>query len=277
MAVNYAEKYSQIVDERFKIGALTSALVNYAYDWVGVSTVKVFSVPTATMGDYKTEGANRYGTPAELENEVQEMVLSKDRAFTFTIDKKSEDDTMGTMAAAAALRRQIDEVIIPEIDTYRISKLVAGAPVANVVKDVAVTKANAYEKFLAVQEILDNAKVPTGGRVCIVTPGFYNMLKLDEAFTKKGDMAKQLAITGLVGEVDGVLIIKAPASYFPKNTNFVITNPVVMPAPIKLTEYKIHEDAPGISGSLVEGRVRYDAFVLNQKKDAIGVCQNPEG
>lgn len=225
MAVNYAEKYSQIVDERFKIGALTSALVNYAYDWVGVSTVKVFSVPTATMGDYKTEGANRYGTPAELENEVQEMVLSKDRAFTFTIDKKSEDDTMGTMAAAAALRRQIDEVIIPEIDTYRISKLVAGAPVANVVKDVTVTKTNAYEKFLAVQEILDNAKVPTGGRVCIVTPGFYNMLKLDEAFTKKGDMATKLAITGLVGEVDGVLIIKAPASYFPKNTNFVITNP----------------------------------------------------
>lgn len=103
------------------------------------------------------------------------------------------------------------------------------------------------------------------------------MLKLDEAFTKKGDMATQLSITGLVGEVDGVNIIKAPASYFPKNTNFVITNPVVMPAPIKLAEYKIHEDAPGISGHLVEGRVRYDAFVLNQKKDAIGVCQNPEG
>ena len=83
------------------------------------------------------------------------------------------------------------------------------------------------------------------------------------------------SITGLVGEVDGVLIIKAPASYFPEKTNFVITNPVVMPSPIKLAEYKIHEDAPGISGSLVEGRVRYDAFVLNQKKDAIGVCQNP--
>lgn len=223
------------------------------------------------MGDYKTEGANRYGTPTELGNEAQEMTLKKDRAFTFTIDKKSEDDTMGTMAAAAALRRQIDEVIIPEIDAYRIAKLVAGADVSHVVKDVAVTKANAYEKFLAVQEILDNAKVPTGGRVCIVTPGYYNMLKLDEAFTKKGDMATQLAITGLVGEVDGVLIIKAPASYFPEKTNFVITNPVVMPSPIKLAEYKIHDDAPGISGSLVEGRVRYDAFVLNQKKDAIGV------
>lgn len=275
MAINYAEKYSSQVDERFKLGMLTSALVNYAYDWLGASTVKVYSVPTAEMNDYSLTGDNRYGTPAELDNEVQEMTLKKDRSFTFTIDKKSEDDTMGVMAAAAALRRQIDEVVIPEIDTYRISKLVAGAPVANIVKDAAVTKTNAYEKFLAVQEILDNKKVPTGGRVCMVTPGYYNMLKLDEAFTKKGDMATQISINGLVGEVDGVYIIKAPKSYFPDKTNFIITNPIVMPAPIKLTEYKIHEDAPGISGSLVEGRIRYDAFVLDQKKDAIGVCQDP--
>lgn len=100
------------------------------------------------MGDYTTEGASRYGTPEELGNEVQEMTLAKDRAFTFTIDKKSEDDTMGTMEAGAALRRQIDEVVIPEIDTYRIAKLVAGADAGNIVKDTAVTKANAYEKFL---------------------------------------------------------------------------------------------------------------------------------
>lgn len=275
--VNYAEKYSPQVDERFRLGMLTSSLVNYAYDWLGVSTVKVFSVPTAEMNDYTLTGSNRYGTPAELDNEVQEMTLAKDRSFTFTIDKKSEDDTMGTMAAGAALSRQIDEVVIPEIDTYRISKLAAGADVGNVVKDTAVTKANAYEKFLAVQEILDNKKVPVGGRICICTPGYYNMLKLDEAFTKKGDMATKIAINGLVGEVDGVYFVKAPKSYFPENTNFVITNPIVMPSPIKLTEYKIHDDAPGISGHLVEGRIRYDAFVLDQKKDAIGVCQNPAG
>lgn len=277
MAINYAEKYSPQVDERFKLGSLTTALVNNAYDWLGVATVKVYSVPTAEMNDYTLTGSNRYGTPAELNNEVQEMTLAKDRSFTFTIDKKSEDDTMGVMAAGAALARQIDEVIIPEIDTYRISKLVAGAPTANVIKDIAVTKANAYEKFLSVQEILDNKKIPTGGRICMCTPGYYNMLKLDEAFTKKGDMATKIAINGLVGEVDGVYIIKAPKSYFPENVNFLITNPIVMPAPIKLAEYKIHDDAPGISGHLVEGRIRYDAFVLNQKKDAIGVCQNPEG
>lgn len=91
------------------------------------------------------------------------------------------------------------------------------------------------------------------------------MLKLDEAFTKKGDMATQIAINGLVGEVDGVYFVKAPKSYFPEKVHFIITNPIVMPSPIKLAEYKIHDDAPGISGYLVEGRVRYDAFVLNKE------------
>ncbi len=37
-------------------------------------------------------------------------------------------------------------------------------------------------------------------------------------------MATQIAINGAVGEVDGVPIIKAPASYFPANVDFIITN-----------------------------------------------------
>ena len=275
MAVNYAEKYSPNVDERFKLGSLTAGIVNNDYDWIGVSTVKVYSIPTVAMNNYSLTGQSRYGTPTELGNEEQEMTITRDRSFTFTIDRKSYDDTMMTMEAGRALRRQIDEVVIPEVDTYRIEKLVSGADTSHVLKTTAVTADNAYEMFLSVQEILDDAKVPQGGRVCLCTPGYYKLLKLDDNFIKKGDMAQEIALTGLVGEVDGVPVVKAPTSYFPENTNFIVTNAIVMPAPVKLTEYKIHTDAPGISGWLVEGRIRYDAFVLDQKKPAIGVCQNP--
>ena len=274
MAVNYAEKYSSKVDERFTVGSLTNGLVNSEYEWLGVSTVKVYSIPTVAMGDYSLTGTSRYGTPSELGNEVQEMTVSKDRAFTFTIDRKSYDDTQMTMEAGRALRRQVDEVVIPEIDAYRIAALVAGADATHV-KTLAVTKANAYEEFLAVQEILDDAKVPVGGRICLVTPAYHNKIKLDEAFTKKGDMATQIAIAGVVGEIDGVPVIKAPTSYFPAKVDFIITNPIVMPSPVKLQEYKIHTDAPGISGWLVEGRIRYDAYVLDEKKPAIGVHKAP--
>lgn len=270
MAINYAEKYSAQVDERFKLGALTNGIVNNAYDWLGVETVKVYSIPTVGLNDYSLTGTNRYGTPSELGNETQEMKITQDKSFTFTIDRKSYDDTMMTMEAGKALRRQIDEVVIPTVDEYRIAKTVSGAPAANVIT-LAVTKTNAYEEFLKVQEILDDKKVPMVGRVVLVTPAYHNKVKLDEAFTKKGDMATQIAINGVVGEIDGVPCVKIPKSYFPENVDFIITNSICMPGPVKLQEYKIHTDAPGISGWLVEGRVRFDAFVLKEKANAIGV------
>ena len=272
--VNYAEKYSQIVDERFTLASLTNGLQNTEYDWVGVSTVAVYSIPTAPMNNYTVSGSNRYGSPEELENAVQELTVSQDRSFTFTIDRKSYDDTMMTMEAGRALRRQIDEIVIPELDTYRIAALVAGCKSAHVHNSTNVSASNAYALFLAAQEDLDNAKVPAGGRFAIVTPAFLNYLKQNENFIKESDMSQRIMITGIVGEVDGVAIIKAPSSYFPTGIQCIITNRMVMPAPIKLQDYKIHMDPPGINGWLVEGRLRYDAFILNEKADAIAVIGN---
>lgn len=114
MTVNLAKKYSGKVDERFALGSLTAAAVNNDYEWTGVSAVEVYSIPTVAMGDYTRSGSARYGTPSELQDFVQEMLLAKDRAFTFTIDKGNEDEQMGAKEAGKALRRQIDEVVLPK-------------------------------------------------------------------------------------------------------------------------------------------------------------------
>lgn len=269
--INYAEKYSPVVDERFTIGPLTSGMVNGEYDWIGVETVNVYSIPTAQMNNYSLTGSSRYGTPEELENAKQELKVTQDRSFTFTIDRKSHDDTMMVMEAGRALRRQLDQVVIPEVDAYRIAAYVAGCKAAHVHNSVDPSASNAYALFLAAQEDLDNAKVPQGGRFALVTPAFLNYIKQCDGFIKKGDMSQEITITGVVGEIDGVLVIKAPASYFPLGIHCVLTNRMVMPSPVKLQDYKIHQDPPGINGWLVEGRIRYDAFILNEKADAIAV------
>ena len=277
MAVNYAAKYANVVDERFKLGSLTSAIINNNFDWLGVKTVKVFSRDLATLNDYKTSGSNRYGTPDELGNNEQEMTITQDKSFTYTIDASSEQDTNGTMEAAATLAENIDNLVIPAMDTYRLSVLVANAPTEGSVSKKshiitkAVTSANAYEEFLACQEVLDDDKAPQMGRICVATPTFLNMIKLDEHFTKSGDMGTRIAINGFAGDIDGVPIIKVPTSYLPEGVDFIITNAAVMPSPVKLQEFKINYNAPGISGALVEARVRYDAFALNKKVDAIAV------
>lgn len=265
--INYALKFSDLVDERFRLGALTNSIVNQSYSWIDVETVKVFSIPTVSMNDYSLSGSARYGTANELENTVQTLTLAQDRSFTFTIDRKSEQDTMGVMAAAAALRRQIDEVCLPEIDAYRLAAMVTGA--GNCVTTEA-TKSNAYEVFLSVQEQISEDKAPQGGRIAFVTPGYYNKLKLDTAFIRNSDLGQRMLLNGQVGEVDGVPIIMAPSSYFPAGVSFIITNPIATVSPIKLQDFKIHDNPPGINGYLVEGRLRYDAFVLTNKADAIG-------
>ena len=252
MAINYAEKFSPIVDERFRLGALTNGLTNNEYDWLGVETVKVYSIPTAAMNNYTLSGSSRYGTPEELQNMVQELKVTQDRSFTFTIDRKSHDDTMMVMEAGRALRRQIDEIILPELDTYRIAALVAGCKAAHVHNSTDPSAANAYALFLAAQEDLDNAKVPQGGRFAIVSPAFLNFLKQNDCFIKESDMSQRIMINGIVGEVDGVYIIKVPSSYLPAGIHCIISNRMVMPAPVKLQDYKIHQDPPGINGWLVD-------------------------
>jgi len=96
MSINYAQKYSEKVDERFTLASFTEAIVNQDYDWLGVEAIKVYSIPTVAVNDYTLSGSNRYGTPTELQNSLQTMVISQDKSFTFTIDKKSEQDTSGS-------------------------------------------------------------------------------------------------------------------------------------------------------------------------------------
>lgn len=268
MAINYASKYSQKIDERFSQEALTGAAINNDYDFVGTKTVNVYSVPTAEMNDYNRTGNNRYGVPEELENSVQELTLSMDRSFTFTIDRGNFDDTQMSNAAGAALQRQLREVVIPEIDSYRFQKIVDNA---GTVETGEITSDTAYDSFLDGTTTLIDNKVPHSGCVAYVSSTFYKCIKEDASFIKNGDMSQEMLIKGQVGTIDGIPVIAVPRSYLPEGVNFIITNKSATTAPVKLSEYKIHDNPPGVNGWLVEGRVYYDAFVLNNKKNAIYV------
>jgi N4-gp56 family major capsid protein len=275
MTVNLAAKYSPVVDERFKLKSMTEAAVNQSYEWSGVDTVTVYDIPTSAMNDYVRTGVNRYGTPAELQNNKTSYVLSKDRGFTFTIDKGNAEESVGAMDAGKALARQQDEVIVPELDAYRLAAMVTAAIAAGGSPTAAVlTNATAYASFLAMSEYFANNKVPLVGLVAFVTPNFYTLIKEDNNFIKQSEIAQNMLINGQIGEVDGVKIIRIPSIYLPANVDFVGCHPSATVAPKKLEDYKVHDNPPGVSGSLVEGRIIYDAFVLTSKKHAVYAHKN---
>lgn len=267
MGVNLATKYAKKVDERFKSKSLTESFINREYDWEGAKTIKVWSIPTVALNNYSRTGTNRYGTPNELEDTVEDYTLTQDKSFTFTIDKGNNVDQMNIKGAGKALQREIDEVIVPTKDIYRLGKIAAAAVANSGTATAAVNKTNAYEKFLAGQTYLDNNKVPVSGRIAAISASFYALIKQDSSFVKNGDLSQKMLVNGQVGEIDGVKLVKVPDSYLPANCSFIITHPSVTVAADKLAEYKVHDNPPGINGNLVEGRVYYDAFVLDAKKN----------
>lgn len=269
MGVNYAEKFSDIIDEELNKESLTDGALNKDYEFEGVNKVSIYSIPTVPLNDYNiTAEKNRYGTPVELGNDVQVLELSQDKSFTFSIDRRNATDTMMAMSAAKALARQIKDVVTPTIDKYRIRKFTDGVDKGHIKKET-ITSVNAYGAFLEGSMVLFDAKVPTDGRIAFVTPEFYKMIKLDKNFISSGDKGQEMAINGAVGKIDNTAIIVAPTDYFVAGTNFIICHPMAMVSPIKLADYKQHENPQGINGWLVEGRIYYDAFILNKKKKAI--------
>ena len=275
--VNLAEKYSSKIDEVMMNGALSEASINKDYEFSGAKAVKVYSFDTVEMNDYQREGTNRYGTPEELPDNTQEMILTQDKSFTFTIDKGNRIDTPeGVRDAGTALRRQIEQKIKPMIDKYRFTKIAEGAAHVFFATE-GVSSTTAYSIFLDANEAIDEDDVPSEGRVANVSPKFLKELKKDENFIKSGDSSQKMLISGQVGEVDGVAIVKVASSRLPAGCLFEITHKAATTSPIKLAEYKIHQDPPGISGQLAEGRVYFDAFVLDKKKNMISVVYGNTG
>ena len=267
-AINYASKYSNEIDERFKLNSVTDKAVNQNYEFDGVNKVFVYSADVAEVNNYSMTGSNRYGTPVELGNRVQEMTLTQDKSFTFTIDRRNNDDTMMTQHAGRCLQRQIDEVIIPMMDKYRLAKLAEAASVTEVVGD---TGDSIYISIVRAGAALTEKKVPKQGRIIYMNPYAHVALRLNNLYTGTGDTAAKIAQEGKADIIDGMEVIVVPSDYLPENAVCLITHPCAMCSPVKLAEYNVHENPPGVSGWLVEGRTYYDAFVLNNKKDAIAL------
>lgn len=280
MAINLATKFLPYTDELFKAESKKALLTNNDFDWTGAHTIKVYKISTASMTDYDRAGTgtgttgSRYGAVASLNATTEEMTLIKDRSFTFAIDKMDTDETAQQLAGASALARQQREVVIPEVDSYVYNVMATKA--GNKPAAKAMTAEIIYDEIITGSEALDNAEAPETNRVLVVTPAIYKMMKQSPDITLETDIGQDMRLKGVIGNLDGLTVVKVPASRLPKNFGFMLAHPSATVAPTKLEDYKVHSDPPGISGDLVEGRIVYDAFVLDNKAKAIYFQALPE-
>lgn len=283
MAVELVEKYLPYVDEQFSTESKKEYLTNQDFSFQGAHAVKIYKVSTGKMNDYGRTGAkgsnwSRYGEVEALNATTERKELTQDRSFTFAIDALDTDETEGQLEAASALARQMREVVIPEVDTYTMGVMCENAGIKPDAKEL--TSTNIFDEIFSAGIEMDDAEVPSTGRILVVTPE--TILKMKQSKDASGRYQELTSAVldeskrslGFIGYLDGMDVLKVPASRLPENFGFMIAHPCATVAPTKLESYKTHDNPPGISGALVEGRIVYDAFVLDNKKKAIYYQQN---
>lgn len=275
MSIALATKFAPYTDELFKAESKKALLTNTDFDWTGAHTVKVWKISTVPMQDYSrnrntvgaSDSVSRYGDLIDLSAQVEEMLISKDRSFIFNVDRIDVDESAGQVEAASALARELREVVIPEVDSYIYNKMATNA--GTIATPATLTKANIYEKILAGSAALDDEEVPDTERVLLISAASYAILKQAVGETAYNDVDATLRQLGVVSMLDGMMVVKVPTTRLPANFGFMIAHPSATVAPVKLEDYGIHEDTPLSSGSIVTGRIVYDAFVLENKAKAI--------
>lgn len=272
MARKLVTRYLPYVDELFTQESKKSILTNNDFSFDGAKTVKLYKISTAEMNDYGRNGAangnwSRYGAVKDLDATTETATLKKDRSFTFVIDALDQNQTGGTLAGASALARQLREVVVPEVDTYVYGVMCEGAghkPAA-----VALTKDNIYDEIIKASAALDDALVPETGRVLTVTPATYLLMKKSKDIVMETEIGEDMRIKGVIGNLDGAVTVKIAASRLPDGFGFMLSHKSACCAPTQLEDYNTHENPPGINGTLVEGRIVYDAYVFENKKNGI--------
>ena len=266
--INLHVKYAPALEGVFSKGSFVKGNTNNHVDFTGAKTVKISTLQTTEINDYKRSGANRYGTPEEIGEDVQELTMTQDKSFTGTVDKGNASDQVIKNKAALWLREEIRVKATPKADKYALGQYVRYAHIATV--SAKPNKTNIIEEIANATEYLDDHLVPETDRVLYVTAEMYKLIRLAPEFLGVDKLGEASLTKGTVGELgQGMKVIKVPSSYLPANCYFLVTHKESVIYPYKLNESKVHTDPPGLSGALVEGRQYYDAFVMAAKCDGV--------
>lgn len=267
MAVNLAGKYSNKIAEKFTKESYVAGNASMEYDFAGVKSISIYTPQTVDLNDYKRSGENRFGTPVEMQDTVQEVELSQDKGFSITIDKGNNVDQMNTKGAAKMLNAQIKEQVVPYMDKYTLRRW---AEQAGTIAGIdAPTKETVVEKIFEGAKVLDNELVPDQERVLYIPTTYYNMLRLSKEFLAVDTLAEKALAKGYVGMIADMQAIKVPDVYFPEGVYFLITFKGSVINPNKIKTMRVLNDVAGIDGNVLEGRNYFDAFVLGAKAGGV--------
>lgn len=274
MAINLASKYAKELAQAFTLKSVVAGTTGNDYEFNGVNKINVYTYVSQPLVDYKRSGANRYGEPQEAQDTVQEMAITRDRAFSPTVDKGNNIEQMNSKEASKILAVQLNEQVIPEMDKYALGRYI---DLAGKIKVAAETPTEETVVKLVSDAMvhMSNKNVPVDGRTIFIGWTYFGLLRLSKQFINVEGLATKALTKGTLGMFMGANVVPVPDEYLAKGDKqayFLITTKSATLLPRKVQDYFVKKNPPGINGTLIEGRVLYDAHVIGAKADGVFAC-----
>lgn len=269
--INVASLYEKKLEERFSIGSKTNAFAGKKYDFIGAKSIEIITADRVDLVDYTRSGQNRFGTIYELGDTKQTLTMTRDRAFTFSIDKANASDQFNVKQANARLKDHWDNVVTPEVDKWRLAKWAAGnglstgKTILTNATPAALSNSNILAAIFNASAAMSDELVPTTNRVLFIGELDFVKFQLADQVVGGAQLNKQAVAQGYKGTIDGIQIVTVPSSYMPAKTGFIMKWKGATVDPIKLKTLRVQRTPLGIDGDVVEGHIYYDAFVLDAK------------
>lgn len=237
MAVySYAEQFERELQQKYA-RELTSYALEQSNPQVKFINAQTIKLPKITVSGYKDHNRSSMGfNTGTIANDWEPKKLTHDRDIEFALDPMDIDEANLTLEMANIQNVFETEQAIPERDSYRYSKLYAEAKTyaadGAVIDNTALTTANILDWFDTQMEKMDDAGVPSEGRLLYVTPAINKLLKNAEGLTRNVDVnSNNGRVDRRVYSLDDVTIVKVPSARF--KTKYDFTNGCVPAADAK--------------------------------------------
>lgn len=280
MASSYGIKTASILDKPLEVASYVATHLDAnGVDWTSAQTVRLlnYDISGSSLGSYDETATSQTVTLAETGN--QDMTLAYNKYKFLRIQDTLEQDTPVASLASKFARSWVYEKFIPDFDAYALTKIVAARPAANKVTWNSSSDSIKLKFFNTVSKVKKNGGRP-GNMIAWIPFATADSFKALVTSFDGSDMGYTAGKNGVLGPVDGVMVVETDDSYFP--ATYIDAVVVDKRAVIRVTPkmdpatgsgMKLIKDVPGHGGSELQLRARGDVFVFGLKYKAIATLE----
>lgn len=288
-AVNYAESYEKALAQAYpnvlNFGELYNVANNQIYKFIDSKTIHIPSISVSGRSNVNRDAIDG-SFKRNVDNQWETKTLTFYREWSTSIDPADVLDTNMVLTIQNATKVFNETQKFPEKDAYTISKIYSDWTAKGKSADTtALTVDTVLTVFDKLMEEMDEALVPSIGRLLYVTPAVKTLLKNASNIGLSKDVSKQANINRVVDRLDEVTLITVPSflmktaydfttGFTPSGTakqiNMFLVHPSAILTPNKYAFVGMEAPAAGTKGDYIYYEKEYsDVFILDNRTGAI--------